>query len=166
SGAVKLMQVRGEMTQQQESVNRYIRYPGVSGGTSWHTHYQVRGFTHFGESLGVGIGSGGSNMQTLEISLVNKWNKYGILLERLANQQDFYYRAFGQQPERQPWVDLSLGLLLDHRWKRFMLSSKLQLINSLNYQWGLGSKSSPEFPVGRNKFDVFAQAHMIFFVNQ
>src|SRR5690606_39861665 len=38
----KLVQVRGEITQQQESVNRYIRYPGLIGGTSWHAHYQVR----------------------------------------------------------------------------------------------------------------------------
>lgn len=162
----KLVQVRGEITQQQESVNRYIRYPGLIGGTSWHAHYQVRGFTNYGESLGVGIGSGGSNVQTVEISLIDKLNKFGFRLERLANHQDFYNRAFGQQKERKPWVDLSLGLLADYQWNRVMISTKLQLIQSMNYQWQLDPKSQPDFPIGQGKFSVFGQAHIIFLLNQ
>lgn len=162
----QLIQVRAEMTQQQESVNRYIRYRGTTGGASWHTHSQVRGFTHYGESLGVGIGTGGSNVQTIEVSLIDKMNKYGIRLERLVNQQDFYYRAFGQQRERQPWVDLSLGLLADHQVERLLISTKLQLINALNYQWQLASESNPDFPVGTNKFSVMAQAHFIYLFNR
>ncbi|WP_229239711.1 capsule assembly Wzi family protein [Echinicola soli] len=157
----QLIQLRAEMTQQQESVNRYIRYRGVKGGTSWHTHYQVRGFTHYGQTLGVGIGTG-SNVQTVEVSLIDKLNKYGIVLERLANHQDFYYKGLGQQEERQPWVDLSLGLLFDYQWDRFLLSSRLQMINGLNYQWQLDPSSTEEFPVGKDKFSVFAQAHLIY----
>ncbi|MDN3668109.1 capsule assembly Wzi family protein [Echinicola jeungdonensis] len=157
----KMVQVRAEMTQQQESVNRYIRY-GLRGGTSWHAHYQVRGFTNYGESMGVGAGQAGSNIQTLELSLIDKLNKYGIVLERLANHQDFYYRGLGQQSERKPWVDLSLGLLFDYQWDRFLLSSRLQFINGLNYQWQLEPESTPEFPVGKDKFSVFAQIHLIY----
>src|SRR5690554_1304254 len=158
----KLIQVRAEMTQQQESVNRYIRYLGLDGGSSWHTHSQARGFTHYGESLGVGIGSAGSNVQTIEISLVSQLNKFGIRLERLANHQDFYYKAFGQQQERQPWVDLSLGFLADYQVERLIVSTKLQLINSLNYEWQLDPKSTPEFPIGKDKFSVMAQVHLIY----
>ncbi len=162
----KLIQVRGEMTQQQESINRYIRYLGLGGGTSWHAHYQVRGFTNYGESMGVGIGNAGSNVQTLEISLIDKLNKAGVRLERLANHQDFYFRAFGQQEERQPWVDLSLGLLLDYQWDRFMISSKLQLINAINYQWQLDPGGTPEFPLGKNKLSVFAETNLIILLNR
>ncbi|HLW19021.1 MAG TPA: capsule assembly Wzi family protein, partial [Cyclobacteriaceae bacterium] len=158
----KLIQVRAEMTQQQESVNRYIRYLGLDGGASWHTHARVRGFTHYGESLGVGIGTGGSNVQTIEVSLVDQLNKFGIRLERLANHQDFYYKAFGQQQERQPWVDLSLGFLADYQVERLIVSTKLQLINSLNYEWQLDPKSTPEFPIGKDKFSVMAQVHLIY----
>lgn len=162
----KLIQVRAEMTQQQESVNRYIRYSGTTGGASWHTHSQVRGFTNYGESLGVGIGTGGSNVQTIEVSLVDQLNKFGIRLERLANHQDFYYKAFGQQQERQPWLDLSMGFLADCQVERLIISTKLQLINSLNYQWQLDPRSTPEFPVGKNRFSVMAQAHFIYLLNQ
>ena len=69
----KLLQIRGEITQQQESVNRYLRYD-LGGGLTWHTHGQVRGFTNYGQPMGVGIGTG-SNVQTLEISLVEDWKK-------------------------------------------------------------------------------------------
>lgn len=162
----KLIQVRAEMTQQQESVNRYIRYIGLGGGASWHTHARVRGFTHYGESMGVGIGTAGSNVQTVEVSLVDQLNKIGIRLERLANHQDFYYKSFAQQQERQPWVDLSLGLLADYRWERVILSSQVQLINALNHQWQLDPKSTPDFPLGKDKFSIFAQAHLIFLLNQ
>ncbi|WP_137404605.1 capsule assembly Wzi family protein [Echinicola rosea] len=161
----KYVQIRAEMTQQQESVNRYIRYGGLDGGTSWGTHYQVRGFTHYGQPLGVGIGTG-SNVQTIEVSLIDKLNKYGIVLERLANHQDFYYRGLGQQEERQPWVDLSLGFLFDYQWDRFLLSSCLQMINGLNYQWQLDPASTEEFPVGKDKFSVFAQAHLIYLIGK
>ncbi|MEX2593907.1 MAG: capsule assembly Wzi family protein [Anditalea sp.] len=155
------VQVRGEMLQQQESVNRYIRYDGLGGGISWHTHYSSRGFVNYGEALGVGIGTG-SNIQTLEIAYVEGIKKYGLRLERLVNNQDFYYRAFGTDPERKPWVDLSLGILLDYQWNRLVMSSKLQLIHGKNYQWQLASQSSREFPMGKDLFNVTAEGHLIY----
>jgi hypothetical protein len=154
-------QVRGEITHQQESVNRYIRNLGLGGGLSWHTHTPARGFAHHGQPLGVGIGIG-SNVQTLELAVVEKFNKYGILLERLENQQDFYYRAFGQQKEHKPWVDLSLGFLFDQRWDKLLLSSKLQLIHARNYQWQLDPASTPDFPKGENLFSVHSQVSLVY----
>lgn len=161
----KIVQVRSEITHQQESVNRFIRYGGLRGGNSWHTHYQARGFANFGQPLGVGIGTG-SNIQILEVSLVEKFNKMGIFFERLENHQDFYYRAFGQQKEHQPWIDLSVGFLFDKQWNNLLLSSKLQLINGRNYQWQLHPNSTPDFPKGQNLFSVHAQTSLIYIWNQ
>ena len=161
----KMIQVRGEVTHQQESVNRYLRYEGLAGRYSWHMHQLARGFVEKGEQLGVGIGPG-SNVQSLEISIVEKFNKMGILFERLENYQDFYYRAFGQQKEHKPWIDLSLGFLFDHRWNNLLLSSKLQLINGLNYQWQLHPNSTPDFPKGQNLFSVHAQTSIIYLFNK
>lgn len=157
----KLLQVRGEVTHQQESINRTLRYAGLVGLYSWHMHGQARGFVENGQQLGVGVGPG-SNVQTLEISLVEKFNKMGILLERLENHQDFYYRAFGQQREHQPWIDLSIGFLFDKQWNNLLLSSKLQLINGLNYQWQLAPDSTPEYPKGENLFSIHSQVSLIY----
>lgn len=156
----KHLQIRGEITQQQESVNRYIRYGGA--GITWHMHGQVRGFTNHGQPMGVGIGTG-SNVQTLEITLVERFEKMGILLERLENNQDFYYLAFGSKNERKPWVDFSIGFLFDKQFGNLVLSSKLQVINGLNYQWQLDPKSTPQFPKSENLMSVMAQASLIYF---
>ena len=156
----KFLQVRGEMLQQQGSINGLIRYKNSSGG-AWSTHYQLRGFVNNGQPLGGGIGTG-SNSQNIEISLIEDLNKFGLLFERIANHQDVYYLGLGMQEEKQPWVDLSLGFLFDYQWDRFLLSSRLQMINGLNYQWQLDPASTEEFPVGKDKFSVFAQAHLIY----
>lgn len=161
----KMLQIRGEMTQQQESVNRYIRYGGIKGGLTWHTHTPTRGFTNYGQPLGVGIGVG-SNVQTLEFALVDGMNKMGFQLERLANNQDFYYKALLQNTERKPWVDLSIGFLFDKKWDNLLLSSKLQLIQAHNYQWQLAPESTADFPKGENMTSFLAQTSLIYFWNK
>lgn len=158
----QLIQIRSEITHQQESVNRYIRNNGIEGGLSWHTHTRARGFVNYGQPLGVGIGTG-SNVQTVEVSLVEGVNKMGLLFERLANNQDFYYKALFQFTERRPWIDYSLGFLYDKQFNNLLLSSKLQLIHARNYQWQLHPSSTPEFPRGQNLTSVMAQVSAIYF---
>ncbi len=160
----KKIQFRGEITSQQESINRYLRYD-LGGGITWHTHSQVRGFTNYGQPMGVGIGTG-SNVQTLEVSLVENWSKFGILFERLENNQDFYYRAFGQQGERKPWIDWSTALLWNMSCKDFFISARLQGTYARNYQWGLIETSTPEFPVSQNLFSLHSQVNLIYFWNR
>ncbi len=161
SGTSKLFQIRGEITHQQESINRHFRYD-LPGGISWHTHSDKRGFGHLGQPLGVGIGTG-SNIQTLEFSIVENWNKFGFLFERLENNQDFYYRAFGQQGERKPWIDWSSALLWNTTYKDLFISARLQGTYARNYQWGLSEKSTSEFPLSQNMFSVHSQVNLIYF---
>jgi hypothetical protein len=162
----KTIQIRSEITHQQESINRYIRNGGITGGLagglSWHTHNPARGFVNYGQPLGVGIGTG-SNIQTVEISLVEGLDKIRLLFERLANNQDFYYKAQLQNTERKPWVDLSLGFLYDKKFDNLLLSSKLQLIHARNYQWQLDPASTPDFPKGENLTSVMGQVSLIYF---
>lgn len=102
----------------------------------WYHHYQVRhGYTHRGQILGAGIGSGAES-QSLYISLLNKKSRFGILFERYVHQNDFYYLAFvATRDFRRHWVDLSTTFHADVNYKKFMLSAKLGIIRSLNYQW-------------------------------
>ncbi|WP_373495720.1 capsule assembly Wzi family protein [Aquiflexum sp.] len=164
-GENRYFQVRGEVTHQQESINRYIRYPGLTGGITWHTHSPTRGFANLGQPLGVGIGIG-SNVQTFEMAIVQNFNKFGLLLERLENHQDFYYRAQLQNSEHRPWIDLGLGFLFDHRWKNFLISSKVQFINSRNYQWQLLDYSTENYPRGKNLTSLYSQMSLIYLISQ
>jgi hypothetical protein len=169
----KNIQIRSEITHQQESINRIIRYGGLTspelggirGGLSWHTHNAAKGFVNYGQPLGVGIGVG-SNAQIFEIALVDDFDKLGVLFERLANNQDYYYKAGLQFTERKPWVDLSLGFLYDKKFGRLLLSSKLQVIHARNYQWQLDAASTPDFPKGKNLTSVMAQVSLIYFWNK
>ncbi|WP_245803699.1 capsule assembly Wzi family protein [Algoriphagus marinus] len=156
------LQFKGEIVQQSESVNRYIRYPvlGVLN-TSWQTHYQVRGFTNYGESMGAGIGVG-SNAQFFEVSRVKDLNRFGILFQRIENHQDFFYRAFGQNPNKKPWVDFSLGVLVDHQWGNLILSSKTQFVKAYNYQWLSDGNSTGDFPAGVKKISFSGELNLIY----
>ena len=126
-------QLRGEMTQQQESINRLVRYSG-NAGLSWHSHASLRGFTHRGEPLGVGLGSG-TNMQTLELAYFKDWKKTGIRLDRLARNEDFYYAARNGHTDLAPWTDLALALLWERKIANINFSATGQYIHSHHYQW-------------------------------
>jgi len=149
------IQVRGEMLQQQESVNVLARYGGI--GINWAGHNIVRhGFSHRGQLLGPSIGPS-SNVQTLETAWVKGVRKLGIRMERLNRHQDRYIRLYRQDiqdPERQPWVDLSMALLGDWQFDRLLFSSQLIFSQSLNYQWEPARDSTPLFPVGNNRFNI------------
>lgn len=165
SSLSKTLQFRGEITNQQESVNRILRYD-YSGGQTWHTHGQVRGFSNFGQPLGVGIGTG-SNVQTLEISFVDDWNKMGILFERMENNQDFFNRAIRNKKEgRKPWIDWSTVLLWNTTYKDFFISARFQGTYARSYQWELSNTSTPEFPVSKNLFSFHSQVNLIYFLNR
>lgn len=158
----RFLQFRGEIIHQQESVNRYTRYP-VSGelNTSWQTHYQVRGFTNFGESMGTGIGVG-SNAQVFEASVVKGISKIGMLLHRIENHQDFYYRIQNEIPQQYPWVDFSAGMLFDFGWKNLIFSTTNQFVTSTNYQWMGDHSSSAEFKGGKHKFTYSSSFKLIY----
>ncbi|WP_175454219.1 capsule assembly Wzi family protein [Algoriphagus alkaliphilus] len=161
----KLIQIRGEIIHQQESVNRYIRYPELGViNTSWQTHYQVRGFSNFGESMGAGIGVGG-NAQILEFSYLKRLSKVGLLLQRIENHQDFFYEVQGEIPSQVPWVDFSAGLLLNFQLKNLLISTKNQLINATNYQWTGNSSSTVDFKGGKDSFTYSSTVNLIYSFN-
>ena len=158
----RFLQFRGEIIHQQESVNRYIRYPELGIlNTSWLTHYQVRGFTNYGESMGAGIGVG-ANAQILEVSVVKGISKIGLLLQRIENHQDFYYQIQPEIPDQVPWVDFSIGFLWDFRWKNLIVSTSNQLITASNYQWKGESSKTPDFKGGNHKTTFSSSIKLIY----
>jgi hypothetical protein len=158
------LQVNGEILQQQESINILTRY-GALGGASWASHGIQQGFTHQGQLLGPGVGPS-SNVQTLEISWVKGIKKIGIRWERLNRHQDVYVRVFNDPSENGRWVEYSARLLGDWNWKNLIFSSSVNLIYSLNPNWGLNSISNSEFPVGKKEFFTQSQINLIYLWGQ
>ncbi|KEO73475.1 hypothetical protein EL17_11250 [Anditalea andensis] len=129
----QFLQVHMEMTHTGQTVRR-----GIRNMNSWYTHSHVRhGYTHQGQVIGAGIGSG-SNVLFGEISWVREFNRLGFQLERIENNNDFYYKRFEIILDwRRKYVDIVPALVADWKIDNFLISSKLQYVNSLNYMWYL-----------------------------
>lgn len=123
----------------------------IQQGASFYTHPYVRqGFTNDGQVLGAGIGPG-SNSQLLDISWVKGFTKVGLRFERIAHNNDFYYNAFViTQDFTRHWIDLSTSLHANWQFNRFLFSSQMGLIRSLNYQWYI----FPDLGYFKNGYDV------------
>lgn len=151
----KQLSIRGEIVHQQESVNRYIRYLGLAGNITWHTHWVARGFTQYGQPLGIGVGVG-SNSQKIEVALVEGVNKTGLILERIVNQQDFYQRAFGQKDNKKPWIDYSASLVWSKQKGNMVFNTTVNFIGAMNYQWNMNR--SDDLYYSANPIDLSLQA--------
>ena len=103
---------------------------------SWYVHYQAReGYTNYGQVIGAGIGPGGSS-QTIGIQCGEGFNKTGGTIERVVQNNDFYYDAFTRLHQWQKhWVDMSLNLNKSWSYKRIIYDARVSFIQSLNYQW-------------------------------
>lgn len=127
--------IKAEMLQTQISVNNNIRW-GFDGtpnaGLGVYDNYQVRhGLTNYGQILGVGTGTSG-NLYSLEISRIKGLNKVGVLLERLAREQNLYHFANSNQVSVRPWINLVGGILIDHQVKNYIFSGRAYAVRSLN----------------------------------
>jgi hypothetical protein len=103
----------------------------------WYTHGQViQGYSNQGQSLGAGVGPGGSS-QTLKLSWNNHYNSTYIMLERYIHDNDLYYAIYAPNGgDDYKWVDtgLTLGQNCQIFPKTFLLISGT-FINNYQYQW-------------------------------
>lgn len=160
------IQIRGEVLQQQESINIIVRYPGTSGSLNWSGHGIVRhGFSNLGQMLGPGIGPS-SNIQTLEAAWVRNVKKIGVRFDRLNRHQDMYVIFSGSSFLTDRWVDFSLSLLGDWKWDKLLMRSQLNFINSNNYLWQASPNNSADFPDGKKMFSMQGQLSIIYFLNK
>jgi len=155
-----LFQLKGEVLQQQESINILTRY-GALGGASWSSHGIAQGFTHRGQMLGPGVGPS-SNVQTLETSLVNGIKKVGVRWERINRHQDLFIKLYNDHSENGRWVDYSARILADWKWENLLFSTTINLVYSINPQWELADESTVEFPNGKNVFSTAVQVNLIY----
>ncbi len=158
-----VFQIRGELTEQTQSINRYMRYSKTGG--SWHNHGQVlTGFTNYGKGLGLGIGSG-TNIQSIEIAMIKNLNKYGLLFQRLENNKDFFYSSYLFSYNLKPWNDLIFGVLADFKIENLIISSKINLISSSNYQWSF-TNVNPYFQQHNFSYSLNTNISFIYLLNK
>lgn len=139
----QFIQVTGEITQTGQTVRK-----AITEINSWYTHSHVRhGYTHRGQNLGYGYGAG-SNSAFLEISWVSEFNRIGLQMERIANNNDSFYLQFEHiEGWDRYWVDLVPSIVFDRKFGQLLLSTRFQYVNTLNYYWAL--ERDPNNPLYR-----------------
>jgi hypothetical protein len=165
SNSGKKIQIRGEVIHQQEPVNRYVRYLGLGGDSSWQLHYQVRSYGNYGQALGTGIGTG-SNIQILEVAVVEGWNKLGMVFHRLENHMDFYNRAFVSHGVTNPWLDYTVGALINHDFGNLKLNSEIKFVHGRNYQWKGNLPENLENGSDQNLNSFHGKVSLIYFLKK
>lgn len=125
-----LIEVHLEITQGEGPRDERIR-----PGGPWYRHSGVRhGYTHLGQMVGAGIGSG-SNSQTLNVNWIQGVKRLGVQFERYVHNNDFFYTHNGDI--RRNWVDFSFALQGEWNYQRFIARSHLNIIKAFNYQYEL-----------------------------
>ncbi len=138
-------EILAEMTQTQTSSTAWLR-----AQEGWYTHYQVRhGYTNRGQVMGAGIGPG-SNSQMIGLRWLNGIDRYGISLERIVRNNDFYYKAIGEPRSDygSHWTDIAFTAYKNWSKNGFVYAAHLSYIRSLNYQWNYTSPSFRNRDVG------------------
>lgn len=107
----------------------------------WYTHQVVRhGYTHRGQVLGAGIGPG-SNLQSVQIGWVRDMKQIGLQFERLAHNEDFFYRYVADV--RKGWVDLGWTLYGEWDYEQFLFSARIHRAYAQNYRYAF--EGGPSF---------------------
>jgi hypothetical protein len=104
---------------------------------SWYTNNFIRqGFTNNGKVLGAGIGPG-STSQMFDFSILYPKSIYGITMNRIVNNRDFYFNAYQDYVNwKSHWVDLSTTFHANFNLnKKITIISDISFTNSLNYNW-------------------------------
>ena len=158
----EFIKVNLEFTQMSQTLDRLVRPAGA-----WYYHGGVlHGYTHRGEVLGAGIGPGG-NQQTLNLAWNKGINAIGIQFDRYVHNDDYYeenIKDFNQYSRK--WVDISATPYANWSFNNFILSAKLKMINSINYQWKLKDFKPNTFYIPENDlFHIQAQIGLSFMLN-
>lgn len=95
------------------------------------------GYTNQSRIVGTGIGMG-SNLQTINTTLISGLKKIGVLFQRLVHDPIPDYNGLpsvsGGSRELK-WEDLSMAIIFQQKLNKIILNAQLQAVSSTNYAW-------------------------------
>ncbi len=145
------LRINVEMTQLQLYNPKDLFYPGNAfvGGlpNSWYTSDVIKqGYTNQGQVLGASIGPG-SNSQTINLSYHFKYNNFGLMVERISQNYDFFSVVYfsGRNGQGNPqvwgyynkyWTDINSKIYAQIMpIKNILISVGIMQTDAMNYRW-------------------------------
>ena len=137
------LDIQMEFTQLAMSVDYVVRGTGNT--------YEYQGsYTNQSRVIGAGIGNG-SNMQTLQVTMKQGFNKHGITLQRIVHDA----LREPNLSNHQRWIDFAFGFQYQKRFKQFLLHGHTQYVLINNYGW------MPK----QNRTNIYAYSGVTYFIN-
>lgn len=110
---------------------------------NFYEHSQIReGYTNQNQILGPGSGFG-NNMQTIQISMNQGWNKVGFIFHHI--QQNPMALVSGVEDlglRKIKWNDYSYGIQSRFKYKNILFNANVEWVNSINYLWVGGNHTN------------------------
>ena len=103
----------------------------------------------------MGAGSGfGNNMQTIQLSMNEGWNKFGFIFHRIEqNPISIWSGPFEDIGLRRvKWNDYSYGVQTRFKYKNVLFNANFEWVSSKNYLW----------VKGQNQNNLYANFNTIF----
>jgi hypothetical protein len=102
---------------------------------NWYIHGMlIEGYTNENQILGSGSGLG-NNIQSFSISWNQFWNKYGIKLQRIAQNPIEGINLFDSKGGYAEWDDFTYGIFVKHKYKNILFNANIDWVHSNNYLW-------------------------------
>ncbi len=163
-----------EMTQLQLYNPKDMFYPGWAfvGGlpNSWYTNEIIKqGYTNQGQILGASIGPG-STSQTINLSYHYKYNHFGVMVERISQNNDFFSVVYfsGKWGQWVPgvgqvwgyynkyWVDINSKIYAQFMpVKNILISANLMQTDAMNYRWLKFPDPGKKYDEGASQTDKY-----------
>jgi len=110
---------------------------------NFYEHSQIReGYTNQNQILGAGSGFG-NNMQTIQLSMNQGWNKIGIIFHHIQQNPMALVSGVNDLGLRKiKWDDYAYGLQSRFKYKNILFNANIEWINSKNYLWTMGQNQN------------------------
>lgn len=155
----RYLEINSEMTLSGQTIREEIRQL-----RTWYIHDHVRhGYTHHGQVLGIGNGPA-ANQLFIGFAWLEGLKKIGLQFERIEYNNDFYYYRYeGSKDFRNKYVDLVFTLAPEWKFDNFLIASKFQHVNTLNYTWYLENDPDNYFVPGYDRKNFVANISLSYF---
>jgi hypothetical protein len=110
---------------------------------NFYEHSQIReGYTNQNQILGAGSGFG-NNMQTIQLSMNQGWNKIGIIFHHIQQNPMALVSGVNDLGLRKTkWDDYSYGIQSRFKYKNILFNANVEWVNSKNYLWTMGQNQN------------------------
>jgi len=110
---------------------------------NFYEHGQIReGYTNQNQILGAGSGFG-NNMQTIQLSMNQGWNKWGIIFHHIQQNPMALVSGVNDLGLRKTkWDDYAYGVQSRFKYKNILFNANIEWVNSKNYLWTMGQNQN------------------------